>query len=117
MYTSIFIYPVPNQNVDKFIDIQKEAAALYKEYGALDDETFEPVDLEAKYGCLAFNNIHGIKSDEKLFVSLSRFNDRAHHDHVMAQVDADERINELYDKVTAIVDLSRIRRGEFERIV
>ena len=58
-----------------------------------------------------------VGEDEVLFIGLSRFHDRAHHDRVMAQVDADERIGELYGQVTRLLDVGRVLRGEFERAV
>ena len=115
MFTSIYIYRVPRKNVEAFLRVQQEAASIYRRYGALDDETFAPVDLQAKYGCMAFSDAFGVGKDEEVFVGLSRFRDRAHHDQVMAQVDSDDRIGELYDKVMALLDVGRVVRGEFER--
>ncbi len=51
-----------------------------------------------------------------MFIGISRFADRAHHDRVMEQVDSDPRIAELYAEVMAILDVGRIVRGEFERV-
>jgi uncharacterized protein YbaA (DUF1428 family) len=115
MYTSIYIYRISRSNVEAFLRIQQEAADIYKHYGALDDETFSPVDLTAKYGCLAFTDVLELAEDEVLLIGLSRFKSRAHHDEVMAKVDADERINRLFEEVTGVLDISRLVRGEFER--
>lgn len=117
MFTSIYIYRVPRKNVDAFLRVQQEAAEIYQRYGALADETFAPVNLEAKYGCMSFGDTLSVGEDEEVFVSLSRFRDRAHHDEVMAQADSDERISELYDEVTTLIDIGRVVRGEFERVV
>lgn len=117
MFTSIYIYPVPRENVDAFLLVQREAATIYQQYGALDDETYAAVDLDSKYGCGAFVDVFDIKDDEEVFIGFSRFRDRAHHDEVMAKVDSDQRINELYDKVTTLLDVGRVVRGEFERVV
>jgi uncharacterized protein YbaA (DUF1428 family) len=117
MFTSVYIYRVPHKNVDAFLRVQQEAAAIYQRYGAVDDETFAPVNLEEKYGCVSFLDILDVEEDEEVFISLSRFRDRAHHDKVMAQVDADEQISELYDEVTTLIDISRVVRGAFERVV
>jgi uncharacterized protein YbaA (DUF1428 family) len=117
MFTSIYIYRVPKENVDAFLRIQQEAAEIYQRYGALADETFAPVDLEAKYGCVPFFKALDVEEDEVIFIGLSRFRDRAHHDQVMSQVDADERIGDLYGQVTKLLDISRVVRGEFERAI
>jgi uncharacterized protein YbaA (DUF1428 family) len=117
VFTSIYIYRVPCENVEAFLQVQREAADIYRRYGALDDETFAPVNLEAKYGCVAFPGALDVGPGEEVFVSLSRFRDRAHHDQVMVQIDADDRISELYRQVTTLLDVSRVVRGEFKRIV
>ncbi len=117
MFSSIYIYRVPQSKIDEFLRIQTAAAIIYRRYGALDDETFAPVNLDAKYGCMALYDEIALGPDEQLFISASRFRDRAHHDVVMAQVDNDPEITELYQQITQILDVSRILRGEFERVV
>lgn len=117
MFTSIYIYRVPKENVDEFVRIQKEAAEIYQRYGALADETYAPVNLEAKYGCVSFSEALDVGEDEEVFIGISRFRDRAHHDQVMSQVDSDSRIGDLYNEVTKLLDIGRVVRGEFERVI
>ena len=116
MYTVVYLFRVPKPNVTAFSRVQHEAGEIYKRYGALDDETLAPVGLEAKYGCLAFSSVVELREDEELFIGLSRFRDRTHHDEVMAKVDADAQINNLYAEMLSLIDMSRVVRGEFERI-
>jgi len=117
MYASIYIYRLPKENVDAFLQIQKEAAEIYQRYGALADETFAPVDLKAKYGCVPIFEALDVEADEEIFIGISRFRNRAHHDRVMSQVDSDERIGQLYGQVTKLLDINRVVRGEFEQVV
>jgi uncharacterized protein YbaA (DUF1428 family) len=117
MYTSIYIYRVPQDHIEAFLRVQREAAVIYRQYGALDDETFGPCNLEAKYGCSPFPAAFEIEEGEEVFVSLSRFRDLAHHDVVMSQVDADERIGQLYEEISNLLDVGHVVRGEFERVV
>ena len=117
MFISIYIYRVPKENVDAFLRIQQEAAEIYQRYGALDDETFAPIDLKGKYGCVPFFEAFDVEEGEEVFIGISRFRDRAHHDQVMLQVDSDERINHLYSQVSKLLDINRVVRGEFERAV
>ena len=116
MYTSIYIYPVPRDQVAPFLQVQREAAVIYRQYGALDDETFGPCNLEGKYGCAPFPLAFEIEEGEEVFVGLSRFRDLAHHDEVMRQVDGDDRIDQLYRKVSGLLEVGRVVRGEFERV-
>ena len=116
MFISTYIYRVPRENVDVFLRVQQEAAAIYRHHGAIDDATFAPVNLEAKYGCAGFTDAFDTREGEEVFIGLSSFHNRLHHDTVMAQVDRDERIGELYEKVASLLDVDRVIRGEFERV-
>jgi len=116
VFASVYIYRVPRQNVDAFLSVQREAAAIYRQHGAADDETYAARDLEPKYGCAGFMQVLATEGDEELLIGLTRFQDQAHRDRVMARVDADPRINQLYNKVTTLLDVGRIVRGEFERV-
>ena len=117
MYTSIYIYRVPRRHVAAFLRVQAAALAIYRAHGALDDATYAPADLAARYGCAGFADAIGCGADEELYLSVSQFRDRAHHDEVMAIVDSDPQIAALYDEVVAVLDVGRIIRGEFERAV
>lgn len=117
MYSAIYVYVVPCENVPRFLEIQREAAEIYMRYGAIDDLTFAPTNLEPKYGCGPFAGVVPFQSGERLFISVGKFRDQAHHDNVMQRVDRDPRINELNYEIDRILDVSRITRGEFQRII
>ena len=99
MYTAIYIYPVPRDQVAPFLQVQREAAVIYRQYG-----------------CAPFPLAFEIEEGEEVFVGLSRFRDLAHHDEVMRQVDGDDRIDQLYRKVSDLLEVGRVVRGEFERV-
>ena len=117
MFSVIYIYRVPQKNVDEFLRIQKAAGEIYRDYGSLEEETLALTNLEAKYGCAPFLYAVEVEKDEDIFVSLSRFRDKAHHDHVMAQIDSDTQIDRLYQEITGLIDIRRVLRGEFERVI
>ncbi len=117
MYASIYIYRLPRAHLAAFLEVQQAAREIYCRYGAKDDETWAPTQLEAKYGCTAFPAVLETAQDEVVVISLSRFHDRAHHDAVMALVDADESMSALYQQVGRLMDIGQIVRGEFERCV
>lgn len=48
--------------------------------------------------------------------SVSTFNNKLHHDIVMEEVDADHRIEELYNEMFNVIDMSRVVRGEFKKV-
>lgn len=92
-------------------------AAIYKAHGAVEDITYAPADLTPKYGCTGFPEALAPAPDEVILVEITSFRDRAHHDEVMARVDADERVLALYREVSGIIDVARVVRGEFDRAV
>jgi uncharacterized protein YbaA (DUF1428 family) len=117
MYMSIYVYFVQRENIEPFLKVQRETADIVRRYGALDDATFAEVDLKAKYATIAFGNKFNLNPGEKVFVGVSSFRNREHHDEVMAKVDEDERIDELYRRITTVLDVRRVVRGEFKRLV
>jgi uncharacterized protein YbaA (DUF1428 family) len=117
MYSSIYIYPVPAGREDEFLEIQREALEIYRAAGAIDDATYRPVMVDDRYGCLGFGHAVELRDGERVWISVSFFRDREHHDAVMAHVDADERIDQLFERIQQVVDVGRVVRGEFERAV
>ena len=117
MFSSIFIYPVPRSRMDEFLRIHGEALKIYREFGAIDDVTYRPIDVGAKYGCVGFDSTIELRGDEIVCVSVSFFRNRAHHDEVMKKIDNDPRIDALYERIQKVIDIRRIARGEFERAV
>lgn len=117
MFTVAYLYRIDERVVDDFLRIQRDAAAIYVEHGALEDETLVGVDLAAQYGCQGFGDAIGAAAGQRVFIGLARFRDRTHHDEVMERVDADPRIDALFAEVGDVVSIAEIARGEFDRIV
>ncbi len=116
MFTLVYLFRVPEQNIGAFLSLQREASTIYREHGALEDETLAPVDLDSRHGCKVFADELEIKKNEKIFMGLSRYKDSAHHEEVMARVDSDQRIDELFGKVTNLLDIKRVIYAQFERV-
>ncbi|MFY3790731.1 DUF1428 family protein [Ureibacillus sp. MALMAid1270] len=116
MYNVLFLYPVLKQNKDRFVEINKKASFIYKEYGAIEDETFQSTFIHAIYGCKGMDTSVELQENETLMCSVSTFNDKHHHDIVMEKVDSDHRIEELFNEMIKVIDISRVVRGEFEKV-
>ena len=116
MHTIVYVYRVAPDKVDDFLRIQRAAAAIYVEHGALDDETLAPIDLVPKYGLLGMAEAVDA-GDDAVLLGLARFRDRAHHDEVMERVNADARIDALFEEVGQVIELGRVAMGEFERVI
>jgi uncharacterized protein YbaA (DUF1428 family) len=117
MFTSLYFYRVPKENISDFLEIQKSSAEIYKKNGAIEDWTFRPENLNSKYGCSSFLNEISVKGGEELFFSISLFKSKEQHDKVMSLVDKDPEIEKLYNRICGLIDLSRVVRGEFNRLV
>ena len=117
MYTSLYFYRVPKNNVEAFLIIQKKSAEIYKRNGAIDDWTFGPENLKQKYGCVSFPQEIPLDADEELFFSMSLFKSKDDHDKIMSAVDKEPEIEKLYEQVRKLIDLSKVVRGEFNRLV
>ena len=116
MYTSIYIHRIKKENVEEFLAIEREAALVYMEHGAIFNDIYRASNLTAMYGCVAFTDAMDVDEDEEVLVGLSGFDDQAHHDKTMSKVDSDPRIQELFAKVTKVIILDRTVRGEFELV-
>lgn len=116
MYTVFYIYRVPQAHVAAFLRIQAAAALVYKREGALDDATYIPADQGNMYGCMPLTDVVDAAADEVVLIGVSTFQDRVHHDMVMARVDADPQINALFAEVQQVIKLDRVLRGVFERV-
>ena len=116
MYRSFYIFRVPKQHVEAFVRINQEAIAIYRRYGALEGGLMGAAQLDAKYRCTGWADALQAGEDEAVFVSFDGFRDAAHHQEVMAKVDADPRINELFAELQKLIDLSNVLRGEFEDV-
>lgn len=117
MFTIAYVYRMPPDRVDEFVRIQRAAAAIYLEHGAVDDETLSAVDVSPQYGCRGFGEAFGAGADEAVLIGLSRFRDREHHDEVMERVNADPRIEGLFAEVGEVIRIDEIARGEFARLI
>jgi uncharacterized protein YbaA (DUF1428 family) len=45
MFAVVYLFRVARRQADEFLRVQRAAAAIYREHGALDDVTWRPVDL------------------------------------------------------------------------
>jgi uncharacterized protein YbaA (DUF1428 family) len=116
MYTSLYFYRIPKKNIEEFLSIQKKSAEIYKKNGAIDDWTFGPENLKAKYGCTSFLQEINLDADEELFFSLSLFKSKEDHDRIMLMVDIGPDIEKLYDEFSQLIDITKVIRGEFNQL-
>ena len=116
MYRSFYLFHVPRQHVEAFVRINQEAGEIYRRYGALGGALMRATGVDAKYGCTGLADVLSPSEGEVIFAGFDDFHDADHHRAVMARVDADPRINELFDEIQTLIALPKVVRGEFESV-
>ena len=113
MYLEIYLYPVLEENKKQFLKINREAERIYKEYGAIESETYNATSIQPEYGCSGMISAVELRESEVLMLEINRYHNKVHHSQVLEKVDNDEEIEKLYNQMTKVIDLSRTVRGEF----
>ena len=116
MYTSIYIFRIKKGNVEEHLSIEREAAGIYKEHGAIFNDVYRASRLTGKYGCVGFAEAIDVDEDEEVLVSLTGFEDQSHHDKTMKKINSDSKILELFARAKEVVVLDRTVYGEFELV-
>jgi len=113
MYLEIYLYPVLEENKDQFLKINRETEQIYKEYGALESETYTATSTQPQYGCSGMVSAVELHENEIIMLEINRYHNKDHQIEVLKKVDQDERIGMLYTKMTKVIDMNRTVRGEF----
>lgn len=113
MYVEIYLYPVLEENKEQFLKINLEAERIYKEYGAIESETYTTASTQPEYGCLGMESAVELHENEILMLEINRYHNKEHQSQVLEKVDKDEQIYNLYNQMTKVIDMSRTVRGEF----
>src|SRR5690606_18879351 len=113
MYLELYLYPVSEDNKGQFLTINRAAERIYKEYGALESDTFEAVSIQPEYGCAGMISAVELREGEILMLEINRYRSKAHQREVLEKVDQDEEIGKLYDQMVKVIEIGRTVRGEF----
>lgn len=113
-YIVLVLIPVPAGAANRVLAIHWQAAQLYKQFGALDVEVFLLADDAPKYGCVGMIETISLNEDERLLMAIDRFADQSAYRRVSEIADRDSTISDLFRELSALADLSRVVRAEFE---
>ena len=112
-YIDGFVVPVPKANIDKYRSFAREAAATWREHGAL--EYKEWIADDVKPGKLtSFPQSVDLKPDETVVFGWIVYKSRPHRDEVMEKVMKDRRMT---DPASWPFDGKRMIFGGFEPLV
>ena len=121
-YVALFIYKVPTKYHNEIVQINKEAAALFKEHGILryevlqlnNSKTFEGEGMEAFTN---ITNLIPVSQEEELWVEVHSYTDTEHAKEMMAKCEKDERMQPLFKQfMDIIVPGSKVVMGDFSRL-
>lgn len=114
-YVDGFVLPIAAESIDTYRDVALEAAAIWREHGAL--EVIECVgdDLETDE-LVPFPKMAGCQSGETVVFSWIVYESREHRDEVNRKVMADPRIKAMGPESMPF-DCSRMVYGGFSSIV
>ena len=116
MYLEIYLYPVPEVNKKQFLMINQEAERIYKDYGALESDTYIATSINPQYGCSGMVSSVELHENEILMIEVNRYHSKDHQVQVLEKVDRDEQIGKLYNQMIKVIDMSRTVRGEFSLV-
>jgi uncharacterized protein YbaA (DUF1428 family) len=121
-YVDGFVFVVPNDKTDDYIQMAKEGAETWKRHGALayfecrGDDLFPAPMGEVEP--LRFPVMTKAKPDETVWFSFIIFKSKEHRDEVNAKVYAEmEKDAAKYEGVSMPFDESRMVYGGFEVVV
>jgi uncharacterized protein YbaA (DUF1428 family) len=113
-YVDGFVIAVPRERLEDYERIAREAASVWREYGAL--QVVEAVADDVAYGeATSFPRAVQATEDETVIFSWIAYESRAVRDEVNAKVMADPRIRDGMDEVP--FDPKRLIFGGFRTIV
>ncbi len=115
-YIDGFVLPLPKSNLESYRAMSAQAAAIWREYGALSYTEAVGEDLDIK-DQVPFPQLAGAKPDETVVFAWIVYESRAHRDEVNAKVMADPRVQAMCDPANPPFDFHRMAYGGFQTIV
>jgi len=114
MYIHIYLYVIPQNKRDLFLEIIKKVREKYEHFGALEGEhIYIARDANPKYGCLGLTTVMKPARDEEIWMGIIKFENAKHAEEVLSKTDADPEVDRLYDEFVENFQVDRILRCEF----
>ena len=88
---------MPENSIDRYLDIQRRVRKIYFRYGCLGYEVF--------------------KGDNKCWLEIIRFKDRGHCENVKNSVDVDPEIETLWSEFCSIVEKEKIITRRYKQVL
>jgi uncharacterized protein YbaA (DUF1428 family) len=115
-YIDGFLLPIAKDQIENYRAISSQAAAVWREHGALDYRECVGEALEPMEGLASFPVVAGAKEGETVIFAYIVYESRAHRDEVNAKVMADPRMK-CGEPDSMPFDCRRMAYGGFQTIV
>jgi uncharacterized protein YbaA (DUF1428 family) len=115
-YVDGFLIPIPKANLDRYLEMARQAGAVWMEHGALEYYECLGDDLE-KAGMTSFITSAGAKADELVVFSWIVYESREQRNRVNAAVMADPRIKTMMESGMEPFEMGRMAYGGFKTLV
>jgi uncharacterized protein YbaA (DUF1428 family) len=115
-YIDGFVIPIATENIPAYQEMAAQAAAVWKEHGALEYVEAVGDDLAVEQQ-VPFPRMAGAHTGETVILSYIVYQSREHRDAVNAKVMADPRIQAMCNPEDAPFDFKRMAYGGFRTIV
>lgn len=113
MYRSLYVFRVPELELDVVRHLLGRASERIRALGAAEDAV-HLVTEDGGHGYLGLAETLELEPDEVLLVQVTSFADREQHDDLVAQFDADAELGVLYNELSESLDLSASWRLELD---
>ena len=114
-YVDGFVLPVAKRNLPAYRRLARQAAAVFREHGALEYRECVAADLAVPAG-VPFSSGVALRRGETVLFSWIVYRSRAHRDRVAAKVMKDPRMAAACGKKMPF-DVARMMWGGFEVLV
>src|SRR5262249_7159940 len=106
-YIDGFVIPVRKDRIEEYRRVAQKAAAVWKEYGALDYWECVGDDLDAK-DMVSFLQLAQAEPDETVIFAWVVFESREYRDRANVKIMADPRLQEMMDRDRPVFDYRRM---------
>ena len=115
-YIDGFVLPIPKDKLDTYKELATQAAAVWKDHGALDYVEAVGDDMDVK-DLVAFPALASAKENETVVFAYIVYESREHRDAVNAKAIADPRLQGICQSENSPFDFKRMAYGGFRAIV
>ena len=115
-YVDGFVLAVPKKKLPAYFRMARQAAKIWRQYGATAYCECQGDDLNVKVG-LPFPRLAKTRPGETVVFSWIEYKSRAHRDRVIAKVMKDPRIENMCSEAGMPFDPKRMAYGGFKAII